>query len=137
MPWRTTCPMDERVGFIAECLKREESMTTLCRRYGISRKTGYKLLARYTVEGGHGLADRSRAPHHQARAMSAEVEQCLLTLRGRHPHWGPRKLHAWLECHEPDQPWPVPSTIGNLLQRHGLTIPRRWRPTLSTRDGPT
>lgn len=128
MPWRTTWPMDERVGFIAECVKREESMTTLCRRYGISRKTGYKLLARYTVEGGPGLADRSRAPHHQALAMSAEVEQCLLTLRGRHPHWGPRKLHAWLARHEPAQPWPVPSTIGDLLQRHGLTIPRRRRP---------
>lgn len=128
MPWRTTCPMDERLGFIAECLKDEDSMSTVCRRYGISRKTGYKLLARYAAEGVEGLRDRSRAPQHQALAMSAAVEARVVRLRGSHPRWGPRKLHAWLASHAPDQHWPAPSTIGALLQRQGLSIPRRRHP---------
>src|ERR1700752_4068690 len=75
MPWRTTCPMDERVQFIREWQSHEEAMTVLCRRYGISRKTGYQLVARYDHEGLRGLQERSRAPHHQALAVTAEVAQ--------------------------------------------------------------
>ena len=60
MPWRTICPMDERMQFIGEWLTREESMTRLCQRYAISRKTGYRLVARYAAHGPEGLAEQSR-----------------------------------------------------------------------------
>ncbi len=62
MPWKETCPMDERLKSIADCLKDECSLSDLCQYYGISRKGGYKWLARYLAEGPSGLHDRSRAP---------------------------------------------------------------------------
>jgi putative transposase len=127
MPWRTTCAMDERVRFIAEWLKSEESRAVLCRRYGISRKTGYKLGSRYAAEAAGAFRERSRAPHHQAGALPESVVQGLLELRARHPTWGPRKLRGWLVERQPAGPWPATSTIGALLARHGLTRPRRRR----------
>ena len=127
MPWRTTCPMDQRVQFMAEWLKDEESRAVLCRRYGISRKTGYQLAARYASEAEGAFRARSRAPHQQALALAEPVETALLELRARHPRWGPRKLRAWLMAHQPTQRWPAPSTIGALLHRHGVAIPRRRR----------
>lgn len=127
MPWRTTGPMDERTQFIAAWLQREESVSVLCRRFGISRKTGYKLLGRYAAEGPSGLRERSHAPHGQPHAIPAAVQETLLAVRAAHPHWGPRKVRAWLARRCPEQPWPATSTIGALLQRHGLTVPRRRR----------
>jgi putative transposase len=127
MPWRTICPMDERMQFIGEWLKHEEAMVLLCQRYAISRKTGYKLLARYAARGPEGLREQSRAPHHQALAVTAEVERAVVELRGEHPRWGPRKLRACLQRHAPGARWPAASTIGRLLRHHGLTIPRRLR----------
>ena len=127
MPWRTTCPMDQRVQFMAEWLKDEESRAVLCRRYGISRKTGYQLAARYASEAEGAFRARSRAPHQQALALAEPVETALLELRARHPRWGPRKLRAWLMAHQPTERWPAPSTIGALLHRHGVAIPRRRR----------
>jgi transposase InsO family protein len=100
----------------------------LCRQYGISRKTGYQRVARYDAEGRAGMEDRSHARHHQAHAVSASVEREVLRLRGAHPYWGPRKLRAWLQRATPTQVWPAASTIGGLLQRHGLTRARRRRP---------
>lgn len=126
MPWRATCPMDERTQFIAACLLREESMSTLCRRFSISRKTGYKWLARYTAGGPPALVDRSHAPHEQPAAIAVGTERAILRLRAKHPLWGPRKLRAWLEEHA-DGAWPASSTIGALLRRAGLTVPRRRR----------
>lgn len=126
MPWRATCPMDERMQFIAACLQGEESMSTRCRQFGISRKTGYKWLERYQAEGATGLRERSHAPQHQAQAVAASVAEAILALRAVHPYWGPRKLRAWLLQRRPGS-WPAASTIGVLLQRAGLTISRRRR----------
>ncbi len=97
MPWRTTCPMDERTQFIAARLARDESMSVLCRRFGISRKTGYQLWSRYEAEGPAGLLPRSHAPHRPPHALSEAIEQAILELRETHPRWGPRKLRAWLQ----------------------------------------
>ncbi len=68
MPWREVCPMDEKMEFIGALLGRAENMTELCERFGISRKTGYKLRARYRAEGAAGIAERSRAPQGAPRA---------------------------------------------------------------------
>ena len=126
MPWRATCPMDQRMQFIAACLADEETMSLLCRRFDISRKTGYKWLARFQEGGPPALVERSHAPHRQPHAMTVAVHEALLALRARHPHWGPRKLRAWLELRRGGE-WPAASTIGALLQRSGLTVPRRGR----------
>lgn len=128
MPWRTTWPMDERVRFISECLTGEATMSLRCRRYGISRKTGYKLWARYQAAGPAGLTARSRARHHQARAVSAATEAAVVKARAKYPRWGPRKLRVHLCQQHGPAGWPAASTIGELLRRHGLTRPRPRRP---------
>ncbi|WP_456672263.1 MULTISPECIES: helix-turn-helix domain-containing protein [unclassified Bradyrhizobium] len=61
MPWRESCAMDQRVSFIADQRSGMWTMTELCERYEISRKTGYKWLDRYQMEGPGGLTDRSHA----------------------------------------------------------------------------
>ena len=81
MPWKATCPMDERMQFITAWLKGEDTMSGLCRRYGVSRKTGYKWCERYTAEGPAGLQERSHAPHRQARVVAFSAAQAILALR--------------------------------------------------------
>lgn len=127
MPWRETCTMDERMSFISSCLEGGESVSELCRHFGISRKTGNKWLARYREEGCGGLSDRSRAPLSNPRAVSEEVLASLLAVRHRYPSWGPRKVKAWLEDRHPERDWPAASTIGSVFDRAGLTRPRRRR----------
>lgn len=135
MPWRATCPMDQRTQFIAAWLRDEESMSTLCRRYDISRKTGYKWVARYEAGGAGALVERSHAPHHQA-VVPMGRQRAILGLRAKHPHWGPRKLRAWLEARGAG-PWPAASTIGALLSRAGLTVSRPRRPRRYSTGPPT
>src|ERR1700746_236821 len=127
MPWKETCVMDEKTAFIAEGLRGELPMTTLCERYGISRDTGYRLLGRYREEGPGGLEPRSRAPHRHGMTMAEEVAAAIVGLRRRRPYWGPKKLRAVLQRRDPKQLWPAPSTIGDLLRRRGLSEPRRRR----------
>ena len=117
--------MDQRVAFIADWLRDEWTMSDLAYRYGISRKTAYKWVARYTGDPAHGLADRSRAPTQHGRAMADEVRDAVLALRRAHPHWGPKKLRAVLRDRAPRGAWPAASTMGDLLRRAGLSQPRR------------
>jgi len=128
MPWSETSPMDERLQFVADVRRAHESMTALCDRYGISRKTGYKVYARYLRDGPAGLLEHSRRPHTSPAATSAAVVEALLALRGRHPTWGGKKLVAVLARRQPELPALAPSTAAALLQRHGcITRPRRPR----------
>src|SRR5712691_12499063 len=127
MPWKETCVADEKLRFIAAYLAGDEPMTALCAQYGISRDTGYRLVARYQAEGAAGLAPRSRAPHRHGLAMAQAVGEAILDLRRGRPHWGPKKLRAVLQRENPATCWPAASTIGDLLRRAGLSTPRRRR----------
>lgn len=89
MPWREVCPMDERVRFVAAVLAAEQSMTRLCESFGISRKSGYKWLARHREHGAAGLYDLSRAPHRAPWAIPAAAAQAILGVR---PSAGPSRL---------------------------------------------
>lgn len=136
MPWRETCAMDQRMRFILACLEGHESVSALCRQYGISRKTGNKWLFRYRSEGAPGLLDRSRAPHSNGRAVDVKVVQAVLSVRHRYPSWGPRKVKAWLADRHPEQMWPAASTIGELFDRAGLTRPRKRRRRVPAQSAP-
>jgi len=125
MPWRETHVMEERLKFIGAYLDGEWNMTELCRAYGISRQTGYKLVTRYMAEGMDGLKDRSRAPHRHPNQTAREVAEQLVSAREAHPRWGPRKLRGWLMRKKPKTQWPAPSTIGTLLKSEGLVPGRR------------
>lgn len=125
MPWKATCPMDERLKFISYYLKYEWSVSALCREFNISRKTGYKYINRYEEIGLDGLKEQSKAPHYHPNAVSEKAIGVIVSLRSAHPHWGPKKLRAWLKMNNPRFNCPSASTIGEILARHGLTVPRR------------
>ena len=92
MPWKETCRMDEKLVFVADCLRGELPMAALCGDYGISRKTGYKWLGRYREQGPEGLVERSLAPSRSVDGAGAGRGDCR-SAQAR-PHWGPRKLRA-------------------------------------------
>lgn len=108
-------------------VKSGERVSELCREFGISRKTAYKLLARVEEEGVAGLYERSRAPHHVRHAIAGELETMLLELKERYPSWGARKLHGWLGEFRPELSRPAISTISRLLKRRGLVQERKRR----------
>jgi len=128
MPWMETSPMDARTRFVADDRLGLYSRSELCARYGISRKTGYKWLARYHQEGLPGLHNRSHAPHHCPRRIPQDMADLICNARHRHPDWGPEKLLDWLAPRHPHiTQWPATSTVGDLLQRQGLVLTRRRR----------
>ncbi len=104
-------------------------MAELCRRYGISRQTGYTWWQRYEQADRRleALEDRSRAPRRHPNQMSDRVAERIVELRHAHKYWGPRKLRRWLLDHIPGQAWPSTGAIGALLKREGLSVPRRLR----------
>jgi putative transposase len=127
MGWTETCAVDERMRFVMAVEERDEAFAAVCRRFGVSRKTGYKWLGRYEEAGVEGLTDHSRAPLNHPQAITqAIVERCLVVRRA-HPTWGPVKVRGWLDRHVPQTQWPAVSTIGALFDREGLTVKRRLR----------
>jgi putative transposase len=127
MPWTETRLVDERMRFVLMVEAREESFAATCRRFGVSRRGGYKWWERYRSGGVAGLADRSRAPLNQPQAVSAALAERCLAVRRAHPTWGPLKVRAWLVRQAPAVVWPAASTIGALFDREGLTVRRRRR----------
>jgi putative transposase len=127
MPWMETSPVEQRERFICDHRLDLYAMAELCARYGISRKTGYKWLARFDEGGRLGLRDRSRAPHHCPHRIARDVAAVICAARRQHPSWGPAKLLAWLQPRQPGLEWPAVSTAGDLLTRRGLVTKRRRR----------
>ena len=78
MPWKETCPMKERLRFVIEQESGDWTMAELCRRFGISRTTGYKWVERFGTQGPPGLQNWPRAPRHHPNAVSAEAEAAIL-----------------------------------------------------------
>ena len=127
MPWRESTVMEERLRFVARRLEGE-SMTALCREFGISRKTGHKLFARYKDHGLEALADRPRRPGRVANRLPMPVEAAIVALRKERPSWGARKLRELLAKRlGPGVALPARSTIHAVLDRHGLVEQSRAR----------
>jgi transposase InsO family protein len=120
MPWKECSVMDERLRFVAKLLEGE-SMSEVCREFGISRKTGYKIFNRYKEHGFEALSDRSRRPVRYANQLPAQIESLIVRLKQEKPHWGARKIRELL-VRRLDQDFRVPakSTIHAVLHRHGL-----------------
>jgi putative transposase len=127
MPWKATEPMTEKEQFITLAQTGRYSISELCKDYGISRKTGHKYLKRYEEQGLSGLKDRSRRPAGSPWATTGRVEKLILLERKNHAMWGPKKIRdRLLKVHGVEQP-PNQSTIGSILNRHGLTQKRKRR----------
>ena len=88
MPWKECNAMDERVRFVARLLDGEK-MAVVCREFGISRKTGYKIFNRYRDIGIEGLQDRSRRPQRYANQLPFQVERSILQLKREYPNSRP------------------------------------------------
>ena len=111
--------MSERHDLVRLATAGTASMSTLSRRFGVSRKTAYKWLNRYQSAGQEGLADQSRRPRHSPGRVSAALEERVCELRRAHPAWGGRKLHHRLLALGLETV-PAPSTITSILARNGL-----------------
>ena len=118
--------MDERLKFIARLLDGEK-MAGLCREFGISRKTGYKILGRYNETGLDGLTDRSRRPYRHANQLPLQIETRIVRLKKEKPNWGAPKIRERLARLYPDVHVPAISTVHAVLDRHDLVKHRRRR----------
>ena len=126
MPWKECKPMDERLRFVARLLEGEK-MSSLCREFGISRPTGYKIFKRYKELGLGGLEDRSRRPYRHANQLPFQIESTILAIKREYETWGARKIRDKLIREYPMIKAPAKSTIHAVLHRHGLVTPRKRR----------
>lgn len=126
MPWNECKPMEERLRFVARLLEGEK-MAPLCREFGISRVTGYKIFERYKECGLDGLNDRSRRPYRHANRLPFQVERSILGLKKDFSGWGAPKIRDKLIRQYPMIKPPAISTVHAVLDRHGRVQRRRRR----------
>lgn len=121
MPWQPKDLMQTKLEFVTLALKDGANRRELCRRFGISPKTGYELIKRFVEGGAVALKPRSRRPLLSPTQSTPQLEQAVIAMRQAHPRWGGRKLSAALGNAgiEP----PTPSTVTRILHRHGLITP--------------
>lgn len=117
MPWKETTVVTQRQELVSLAVAEGANVSELCRRFGVSRKTAYKWIARYEVDGVTGLQDQSRRPRSSPEKTSTEIEQRVLELRDQHPAWGGRKLRRRLQDLGHLEV-PAASTITEILRRN-------------------
>lgn len=125
LPWKDLSVVQQRKAFIDEYLEQQHSVSELCRRFEVSRKTAYKWIGRFLA--GCELEDRSRRPHNSPRATAAALEDFIVAARKQRPSWGPKKLRAALLRANPEIQLPSISTLALIIRRNGLVVPRRRR----------
>jgi len=126
VPWKVICSVDLKAEFVVRH-QRGESIAELCREYGISRKTGHKVISRFEALGTAGLFDLSRAPKSIPHKTPPEVVELVLKVKRDHPFWGAKKIKGALET-QLGRAFPAASTLADILSRHGLVERRGRRP---------
>lgn len=126
MPWKECNRIDERLLFVARLLDGEK-MALTCREFGISRKTGYKIFARYKEFGVRGLEDRSKSSYRHPNKLPFQVEKAILRIKQEHISWGAPKIRDKLIKEISIIKPPAVSTIHMVLDRHGLVKRRKRR----------
>jgi putative transposase len=126
MGWQRSSPVEQRLHFISDALRKTIDFSALCRLYTISRKTGYKWLRRFQALGDNGLNEQSRKPHVMPYAIPYRIKDEIIMLRKKH-NWGPKKLLVLIANQHPSWPLPSRSTVHTVLKRAGLTKPQRKR----------
>jgi transposase InsO family protein len=127
MPFKETCPVAERIAVLREYETGVFTVAELCRRHGISRETFYVWKRRRESGEPRWFEDRSHAVERCPRATPDRHADRIVTVRRWFPHFGPKKIKAWLEREAPEVTWPAASTIGDILKRAGLVEPQRRR----------
>ena len=126
MPWRECYKMDERLRLVGRLLDGDK-MAAVCRDFGISRKTGYKIFQRYKDCGLDGLTDRSRRPYRHANRLPFQIEKLIVQLKRDRPSWGAPKIREKLRRSYHELQTPAISTVHAVLYRHGLVNHGRKR----------
>jgi len=126
MPWKEVKPMDQKLLFLADYLRKGHNFKDLCSGYGISRKTGYKWVSRYREEGVEALHDRSRKPKSHPHQIPYTIRKEIIQLRKKRKiKLGPKKIHSLLLSNYAEEDAPSPTTIYKILRNEGLIISRR------------
>ena len=132
MPWQVQSLMSARKEFVSLARPGSINVAELCQRFGISRKTAYKWINRYAVQGEAGLFDRPRKPLSSPTVTPLEVQKAIFEIRQMYPQWGGRKIRALLiRLGQVDAP--AASTISSILKRNGYIDPgesvkhHRWQ----------
>lgn len=124
MPFENKTVFMQRIEFISLAQKPDTNMSLLCKRFGITRRTGYKWLNRYEKYGLDGLLEQSRRPKHSNNKTPEEIEEYVAEIR-RNDHWGSKKIYK-IVCNErtsgkyPFNHIPSKNTITSILRRKGL-----------------
>ncbi len=132
MPWKECTRVEERLRFVARILEGEK-MASVCREFGISRKTGYKIFNRYKDCGLEGLADQSRRPHRSSRRLAFQLERTIIGIKREYPSWGAAKIREKLLRQYPDIKPPAKSTLSG-ARSHATKLKG---PRLAIPIGPT
>ncbi len=119
MPWKENTVMSQKEEFIRSVETEAESFSALCAKFGISRKTGYKILNRFKSEGLEGLKPHSRMPLFNPNKTPQAMVDRILEVRAKHTTWGPRKILTVLQKQRLEN-LPAPSTVSDILKRHGF-----------------
>lgn len=124
MPWTERTKMDEKLKFVSRFLEGE-TISSLCREFGVSRVTGHKIIERYKESGVEAFTDRSKRPYRQANKLPFQVEQLIVQLKTEKPTWGAPKIRERLITLFPEVPTPAKSTVHAVLDRNGLVNKKR------------
>ena len=128
MPWKETTTMEQKMEFICEWRTQKFSITELCKAFGISRPTAYKLIQRFEKYGMEGLIEKSKTPKNHPNKTKEEIEKRIIKLKEKHRLWGAKKIRRLLFnlCAEKDIPSVV--TVHKILSDHGFVkAPKRVR----------
>jgi transposase InsO family protein len=125
MPWKETTTMEQKVEFICEWNSGKYTITELCRGFGISRPTAYKMIQRYEKHGIEGLIEHPKAPINHPNRTKREVEEKILYLKGKHSNWGAKKLRILLFNDFTEDDIPSIVTVHNILSKNGLVCPQK------------
>ena len=124
MPWKESRKVEEKLRFVARHLEGE-SISSLCREFGISRVTGHKLVERYRQSGMEALSDRSKRPYRMANQLPFQIESLIVDIKKEFPTWGAPKIRERMLTRYPDIKTPAKSTVHAVLERHGLVKHKR------------
>ena len=119
MPWKENTLENIRENFVLEVEQNIYSFSALCRKYEITRRTGYKWFNRY--KKGESLSDKSKRPFHTPNKISEDMEEKITLMREQHPYWGGRKIRKVME-NQGITNLPSATTFTNVFKRNNQII---------------
>jgi putative transposase len=127
MPWKNNSDKEQRWEFVQLAMQSKTGLAELCRRFGISRKTAYKWIARFKEDGRRGLRDQKRSAHRIHNRPKKKWFDRIRRCKAQHPSWGAPKIHWLLKSRFGRKGLPSQAAISRWLQQWGLTRRRRVR----------